>query len=289
LEQTTPARLEALQNQLIQQDERFRLSERNVRRLAHLIETRDSPQILDQPEVRQKRARAKARKQPLLDYFWFQERFRGDEAEIKRKQETYLPYFRGRKRVVDLGCGRGEFLELMRENGICAQGVELNRDMVLLAREKGLDVVQTDLFDYLVSLPPHSLDGIFCAQVVEHLTPEQLLELIDLARLKLCPGSPLVLETINPACLTALARYFFQDLTHRQPIHPQALKFLLESRGFQPLELLYLAPVECSLPRREWPGLSTSEQAQFERCIDILNEVIFGYQDYAAIGSLHTT
>ena len=181
--------------------ERLRLNERNVRRLVHLLEEKGQPALFSpQPQL----APVSSSAEPIeteLDYFWFEERFRGKEADIKERQRIYVDYFRGRQNVLDLGCGRGEFLELMRESGTSARGVEINTDMVLLCREKGLEVAQEDLFSYLESIPEESLDGMFCAQVIEHLTTAQQVRLISFARRKLAPGSPLVIETINPECL----------------------------------------------------------------------------------------
>src|SRR5207248_3727449 len=106
--------------------------------------------------------------QPLefdFDYFMFEERFRGSEAQIKDRQKANLVYFDACTDVLDLGCGRGEFLELLREKGIAARGVEMGKDALLLCRQKGLEVIEADLLSYLESLQDESAGGIFCSQV----------------------------------------------------------------------------------------------------------------------------
>ena len=123
-----------------------------------------------------------------FDYFAFEELYRGDEAAIRERQKSYLECFRGRQNVLDVGCGRGEFLELLKDNNISARGVELGTDQYLLCREKGLDVAQQDMFAYLESLPDGSLGGLFSAQVIEHLTASDQLRYVRLAYDKTTPG-----------------------------------------------------------------------------------------------------
>jgi SAM-dependent methyltransferase len=219
-----------------------------------------------------------------FDYFVFEERYRGDEADIRLRQKQYLEYFRGREDVVDIGCGRGEFLGLLRENNISARGVELGTDQYLLCLERGLDVVQQDMFSYLESLPDESLGGLFSAQVIEHLTASDQLRFVTLAYQKTKSGSPVVLETINAQCVWAVMRNFFLDPTHVRPVHPETLKFAMESAKFKAVELRFSSPMsELQIPAlhldRQSPQL-----AEFDRAIKDLNEFLYGCQDYAAIG-----
>ncbi len=107
-----------------------------------------------------------------FDYGRFAERFRGAEEYVKAGQQFYLPYFTACRNVLDIGCGRGEFLEMMREAGVPARGIDLSEESVAICRHKGLDAETADLFAYLAALPEASLDGIFCSQVVEHLPPD---------------------------------------------------------------------------------------------------------------------
>jgi O-antigen chain-terminating methyltransferase len=218
-----------------------------------------------------------------FDYFLFEERFRGNEEIIKDRQKSYVDLFLGRDNVVDLGCGRGEFLELMRENRITARGADANLDMILSVKDKGLDVVQQDLFTFLESLPDESTGGIFCSQVIEHLATSEQLKLLELVRRKSKPGSPVVLETINPECVFALVRNFFLDPTHVRPVHPEMLRFALESSGFSKVELRFSEPLtSAQIPKLILPQ-ATPELDQFNRGIENLNRFLYGYQDYAAI------
>ena len=219
-----------------------------------------------------------------FDYFMFEERFRGPESEIKRRQQAYVDYFRGCTEVLDLGCGRGEFLELMRENAIPARGVESGEDALLLCREKGLSVTKSDLLNYLESLPDESLGGIFSSQVIEHLPPIAQMRLTRLAHMKLRPGSPLIIETINPECVFALCRNFYLDPTHVRPVHPEMLAFVLRSLGFSDVDIKYSSPVlDRQLPklRSGVPGLQLED---FNQKVDHVNNFLFGFQDYAASG-----
>ena len=126
---------------------------------------------------------------------------------------------------MDIGCGRGEFLEILKEAGLPAVGVELNPEMVSTARKKGLDVLEEDGLEYLKGLPNLSLGGIFLSQVIEHLGPGILRELVRTAFFKLAPGGALIAETINPKCLTTFSGAFYLDLSHHNPIHPEAARF----------------------------------------------------------------
>ena len=220
-----------------------------------------------------------------FDYFLFEERFRGSEDDIKKRQLSYVDIFRGRENVVDLGCGRGEFLELMQENGVPARGVESNTDMFLLCRDKGLDVVQQSLFDHLESVPDGSIGGIFCSQVIEHLSSGLQIRLVSLAHKKLNPGSPIVIETINPECLFALSRNFFLDPTHVRPVHPEMLRFLMESTHFERVELQFRSPANLgqSIPKLTLP-LPGSDLDRFNQVLEQMNSLLFGYQDYAIVG-----
>jgi O-antigen chain-terminating methyltransferase len=217
-----------------------------------------------------------------FDYAGFEDRFRGSEEDIKNRQRIYVQYFQGQENVVDVGCGRGEFLELLRENAIKARGVDLDLDMFLLCRDKGLDVVMADAFAYLVALPDDSAGGIFAAQVIEHLQPSRIIELVRLCHRKLARGAALVLETPNPKCLMVFADTFYRDLSHVQPIHPDTMKFLLEATGLHEVEIKFLAGVDAmKIPPLEAAGV---EIERFNQGIERLNALVFGFQDYAVIG-----
>ena len=119
--------------------------------------------------------------------------------------------------MLDIGCGRGEFLEMMRDAGVPAKGIDLSEESVATCRHKGLDAEVADLFVYLENLPEASLDGIFCSQVVEHLPPERLPEMIRLCASRLQRNGVIAIETPNPECLAIFATHFYLDPTHQRP------------------------------------------------------------------------
>ncbi len=173
------------------------------------------------------------------DYFAFEARMRGSTADVRERQRPYVEDFRNAPPVLDVGCGRGEFLGLLREAGVEARGVDADADMVAYARGEGLEVEQADALAYLESLPPASLGGIFAAQVVEHLPPPALFRLLELAARALRPDGLLVTETINPLSPLAL-RSYFADLTHAQPLVPETLALLAGQAGFREVETRFL-------------------------------------------------
>jgi SAM-dependent methyltransferase len=218
-----------------------------------------------------------------FDNLGFADRFRGSEEEIKDRQRPYLEYFAGRDRVLDIGCGRGEFLELLREAGVGAQGVDRDLDMLLWCKEKGLDVVRADAMAFLDGLPDGSLGGIFCAQVVEHLDGDRIVQLVQICGRKLSPGACLIIETVNPGCLLTFAESFYLDLSHIRPIHSQAMRFVLESAGFGDLQTLFSSPVDPALRIPTHPE-SGPQFETFNAGIARLNDLIYGFQDYAIVG-----
>jgi len=177
------------------------------------------------------------------DYFAFESRMRGSTDDIRERQRVYVDDLRDAAPVVDLGCGRGELLSLLREAGVEARGVDLDPDMVAFARGEGLDVVEGDAVGYLEGLDDGSLGGVFAAQLVEHLPAPALVRLLALAARKLRPGGVLVAETINPLSPLAL-RSYFADLTHAQPLVPETLELLARQSGFASVETRFLHPPE---------------------------------------------
>jgi 2-polyprenyl-3-methyl-5-hydroxy-6-metoxy-1,4-benzoquinol methylase len=183
-----------------------------------------------------------------FDYGRFAERFRGTEEYVKSNQEFYRPLFTGKLNVLDLGCGRGEFLEMMREIGAPAKGIDLSDESIALCLHKGLDAEKADLFAYLNALPERSLDGIFCSQVVEHIEPSRLPEMIRLAASRLERGGVIAIETPNPECLAIFATHFYLDPTHHRPVPHPLLAFYLEEFGMGNIEVKKLSPAVESMP-----------------------------------------
>jgi len=229
-------------------------------------------------------------------YVGFEDRFRGSEAAIRARLADYVPYFTGQSNVLDVGCGRGEFLDLLREAGVSAKGLDLNPEMIEVCRTRGLDAANADARSYLRGLPDESLGGLIAVQVVEHLEPAYLTQMLGLAFDKVRPGGKVVLETINPACWVAFFESFIRDLTHVKPIHPDTLQYLLQASGFSNVEIVYRAPIAADgrlqrvTPRPERfgdtaPDHLTELVSSFNSNVDRLNDRMFSYQDFAAIAT----
>jgi SAM-dependent methyltransferase len=216
-------------------------------------------------------------------YVGFEDRFRGSRDEIRRRLEAYVPLFEGATDVLDVGCGRGEFLKLLRERGIGGRGLDLNHEMVEVCRAQGLEAVEGDALGYLRSLPDQSLGGLFAAQVAEHLEPDYLLELLEEAFVKLRPGSAIVLETINVASWFAFFSSYVRDITHVRPLHPDTLSYLLTAHGFQDVTVRFSAPYPERDKLLRVPGEGVVEDA-LNANADKLNALLFTDMDYAAIG-----
>ncbi|HEX4744511.1 MAG TPA: methyltransferase domain-containing protein [Candidatus Limnocylindria bacterium] len=212
-----------------------------------------------------------------LHSVYFQARFSGDEPVIRAQSERFLPLFRGRRRVLDLGSGRGTFLELARENGIGAYGVDLDERMVAEARSRGLEAVQSDALAPLRSLDDNTIDGLYARHVAEHVLPGELVEILRELRRVLAPGSPLVMITPNVATLTVGAHSFWLDPSHRRPLPPELFRFYLEVEGFSMVAIETFERSELRLSE------DVPEGGQLDN-VRLLNETLFGHRDYAVIG-----
>jgi O-antigen chain-terminating methyltransferase len=168
----------------------------------------------------------------------FEEVFRGDETTIQDRQRVYLPLLTSAGPVLDAGSGRGEFLELIKESGVEAMGVDLDADMVGRATDKGLDVVQADVASFLADSADGHFGAIFSAQMIEHLDLEQLTQFLVLSRRKLRSGGVFIAETVNPHSFRAF-RTFWTDLSHRAPIFPEVALTLVRSAGFESGYIMY--------------------------------------------------
>jgi SAM-dependent methyltransferase len=222
-------------------------------------------------------------------YVGFEDRFRGAREDIRRRLAAYVPDFNGARDVLDAGCGRGEFLDLLREAGIDARGIDLNHEMVEECRTRGLTAEEADLLSYLRACGDGSLGGLFAAQVIEHLDPSYLMRSLEAAYHTLRPGSLIVLETINPTCWTAFFESYIRDITHVRPIHPETLQYLLTASGFQQVQIRYTSPLPegerlqvLAVPGDVSPALAEAFETLNENA-DRLNRRLFSYMDYAAI------
>ena len=223
------------------------------------------------------------------NYFLFEERFRGTREDIKRRQLEFLPYFEHCSRVLDIGCGRGEFLEILRNHNIGGMGVDLDADMVAYCKSRQLEVEQGDAITYLQNLDDKSVDGIFIDQVVEHLEPAYLVRLLALCHQKMKFGYYLVVETVNPLSFISFANFYI-DLTHKRPVHPETLQFLVSAAGFRESEKKFFSPVSDEGRLKTIagaPDMNETEQKNidaYNHNVELLNSVLFGAQDYAVIG-----
>ena len=206
-----------------------------------------------------------------IDWFRFADAFRGSEERIREHQKMYADKFAGAGDVLDIGCGRGEFLEVAREAGIAARGIDQSEESIANCRAKGLQAERAELFAYLDSLADQSLGGVYCSQVVEHLPPERLPDLVNLLAKKMNRGALLAVETPNPECLAIFATHFYLDPTHTRPVPPPLLRFYMEEAGFVNIEVIRLEPAVESMP--SLADLPASVRESF-----------FGGLDYAILG-----
>ncbi|MEZ5403298.1 MAG: class I SAM-dependent methyltransferase [Bryobacteraceae bacterium] len=241
-------------------------------RLEHRALIHDELRLLRQKPFRPESAASVVAPAAVSHDGWtFAEKFRGPVEYVKKNQRFYLERFRGRSNVLDLGCGRGEFLELLRDNDVPARGVDSDPTSVAHCQQNGLSVTEGDLFAFLENTPPGSLDGIFCCQVVEHLPRNRVFELVKLAHSRLQPGGVLAMETPNPESLAIFATHFYLDPTHQHPLPPALLAFYLTEAGFE-VEVKRLQPAIESMP----------ELAELP---EAFREKFFGALDYAVLGA----
>jgi O-antigen chain-terminating methyltransferase len=219
---------------------------------------------------------------PTVDLLRLEDRFRGSEEDIVERQRPYLRHFTGAAPVLDIGCGRGEFLEVLRGEGIDAYGVDLDESMVGHSRAKNLRVVHGDGLEHLASLEDGALGGIFAAQVIEHLDVAQVITLADLCAAKLRPGGVVLLESVNPRVALALQNFYI-DFTHIRPYDPEAVAWLLESKGFTNLSVEYSMPsAELHVPPLQAAGV---DAAAFDDAIARMNDVLYGPRAYAVVAT----
>jgi predicted TPR repeat methyltransferase len=211
-------------------------------------------------------------------YFSFENRFRGSRDEIKDRARFYLPFLEKAKigsesrPILDLGCGRGEWLELLRENGLTATGVDSNETMVAQCKERQLNVTQADALEFLRNLPDKSQGAVTGLHIIEHLPLEKLVGLLGETLRVLQPEGLAIFESPNCKNLLVGASTFHIDPTHRRPIYPETAQFLLEIQGFERVTLEYLSPINASAVE------------SLEKVLGPVSELLYGPQDFAVIG-----
>jgi 2-polyprenyl-3-methyl-5-hydroxy-6-metoxy-1,4-benzoquinol methylase len=286
-----------LENSTTALAERMQMVERVAREASQRSESSEhgrtrsipvAPHLVRRVQVAEEHAPAAVHK-PEFNFLAFEQLTRGDEQRIREDQRRYVPLFEGATNVLDAGCGRGEFLELLREAGVDAYGIDSDEQMVQHCRDKELRVEQDFLFAHLEKVPDASLGGLFLGQVVEHLPPDALAALPGIVLQKLVPGASVVLETINPMCLTTFSGAFYADPTHQKPIHPKVLEYYLGSAGFDDIRIMFTAPVpenERLAPVRESAPLEPPMKdivLQINANLQRLNSLLYSYGNYAMI------
>jgi O-antigen chain-terminating methyltransferase len=187
----------------------------------------------------------------------------------------------GTRRLIDVGCGRGDWLKVLREHEIPALGVDMNSEAVGRAVADGLEAIACDAIEFLRDVEPGSVGAVSAFHIVEHLPPETVIDLIDAARAALAPGGLLILETPNPSNVTVGSSAFWRDPTHLRPIESSYLAFLVQDRGFVSVETRFLHPTpEYEL---ELKVLSSDERPAIGRLLDDLSWALHGPQDYAIV------
>ena len=212
-----------------------------------------------------------------LDQFYigFEHRFRGESAVIKERLQVYLPFIIGtgidyqKYAAIDIGCGRGEWLKLMKEHEIKAIGLDINAAMVKANTEQNLTAIHVDAFEYLRAQPSESVSIITAFHVVEHLPFIRLVQLFDEAMRVLTPCGVIIFETPNPENLFVGSCNFYTDPSHRNPIPPHTLAYMAEQRGFANIQVVRSSPME-AVPQ------STQQ-------LGLLKEMANVGQDYAVV------
>ncbi|MCB1030724.1 MAG: methyltransferase domain-containing protein [Acidimicrobiales bacterium] len=217
--------------------------------------------------------------------------FRGSLESVRASLEPYLEDLAATKvegDIVDVGCGRGEWLSLLKDHGIASYGVDTNEVVVERCVDAGLDVRHQDALVHLRTIEPGSLRAVTSFHVVEHLPLDVLVGLIDAALIALAPGGVLIFETPNPTNLNVGAASFYLDPTHLKPLHPQFLEFLVKQRGFTTVEARFLHPSnELDLNVDDLAAGGTRDRAQ--GIVDRINWAFGGPMDFAIVAHKATS
>jgi 2-polyprenyl-3-methyl-5-hydroxy-6-metoxy-1,4-benzoquinol methylase len=212
-------------------------------------------------------------------YVSLEDQFRGSRGEIKERLQIYIPILKeanlgtNEMPILDVGCGRGEWLELAKEQSLRAQGVDINRVLVENCRRQGLDVIESDVIVHLRALSDASLGAVTGFHIIEHLPFEVLVKLIDEIVRVLKPGGVAIFETPNPENVLVASHTFYMDPTHRNPLPSALVKLIAEARGLCRVEVMNLHSLDAY--RVEEMGLETTKR---------FNDYFYGPRDYAVVG-----
>ncbi|MFM6025943.1 MAG: class I SAM-dependent methyltransferase, partial [Dolichospermum sp.] len=219
----------------------------------------------------------------LLDAFYltFEDHFRGTREEIFNRLKVYLPLIEKANvgtpdaPILDVGCGRGEWLELLRESGYTARGLDINRVMIEQCQARGLEVIAGDVIDYLQSLPDNSLGAVTGFHIIEHLPFKMLMRLFSETVRVIQPQGLVIFETPNPDNVLVGSNTFYLDPTHIHPLPSATIKFISENFGLENVQIIRLHPYP--------ENAKINGQGVAER----FNDYFYGPQDYAVVGYKH--
>jgi len=209
----------------------------------------------------------------------FETAFRGSAEDLKDRYQEVAAAFVEHSPVLDIGCGRGEFIELLKALDVKASGVEIDPLLVSEGKAAGLDIAEGDGIRHLAGLKDRSLGGIVLLQVVEHLTTQGVIDLVAIAKHKLRKGGMILVETVNPQSLYTFAHSFYLDPTHGNPVHPAYLTFLFEQARWREVEIMWRSPPPSDDVLEVEEGISETAAANIKR----LNQLLFAPQDYALV------
>ena len=240
----------------------------------------------DAKEAREKakaeQAHSAKQKEYEAIYVEFENKFRGERSVIKQRLTEYLKMVENLDQknnhdytnVLDIGCGRGEWLELLKENRFIGAGVDLNAQMVQECKKRNLSACYADAISYLKGLEDASYYVITGFQIVEHLSPETGLELLQESLRVLKPGGFAIFETPNPENLIVGACNFYLDPSHIRPIPPERLRFVAESVGYDRVDLFRLNP---------YPAIPEESVGQGDEAVRKMAQFFNNMSDYSIL------
>jgi SAM-dependent methyltransferase len=288
LEQTASRLRESM---LTETDRRLAEWEKALARLKtdHILQERRVTMLLEETRKRLPEPLSQDQLQTIADegkhvlealYVSFEDQFRGAREEIKDRFRVYLPLLAegslgsDEMPILDVGCGRGEWLELLQEENLQGQGVDLNRVFVEACARRGLEAVEGEAISYLAGLPPKSVGAVTGFHIIEHLPFDVLVNLLDETVRVLKPGGVAIFETPNPENVLVGSHNFYVDPTHRNPLPSATVKFIAEARGLCRVEIMHLHP---------YPESYRVKDGEFD-IVKRFNEYFYGPQDYAVVG-----
>jgi O-antigen chain-terminating methyltransferase len=213
-------------------------------------------------------------------YVFLEDNLRGSREEIKNRLKVYLPILKkanvGSKNspILDIGCGRGEWLELLKEQNFNATGIDINKIMIKICKDLKLNVIAEEGLDYLKNIKDCSIGAVTGFHLIEHYEFDCLVELFKESFRVLSPGGLVIFETPNPNNLLVGSCNFYLDPTHNKPLPSLLVKLLLEIHGFGNINIMNLHPTKVISKIEEDNSIN----------LKIFNDHFFGAQDYGIIG-----